>query len=219
MRKDNFFIEYAATLENSWVETDKLKQDILYFFVKRCIDILFAITGLFITSPIILIFAILIKIESKGPAFFFQERVGYQGKYFNVIKLRSMTLDAEKNGAQWAQQNDPRVTKIGAFIRKTRIDELPQLINIIVGDMSVVGPRPERPIFTAQFNQEIPGFIERLTVKPGLTGWAQINGGYDLTPEQKLKLDDYYIKNYCLSLDIKIILKTVLICFSGDGAR
>lgn len=130
-----------------------------------------------------------------------------------------MGVDAEKNGAQWAQKNDPRVTKVGAFIRKTRIDELPQLWNILIGEMSLVGPRPERPLFTAQFNEEIPGFIDRLKVTPGLTGWAQINGGYDISPEEKINLDRYYINNQSYWLDIKIVLKTVKVCVTGNGAR
>lgn len=130
-----------------------------------------------------------------------------------------MGVNAEKNGAQWATKNDPRVTKVGAFIRKTRIDELPQLFNVLKGDMSLIGPRPERPMFTAQFNEEIPGFIDRLQVKPGITGWAQVNGGYDITPREKLELDRYYINNMSFWLDLKIILKTIKVCITGDGAR
>src|SRR5699024_7760636 len=113
------------------------------------------------------------------------------------------------NGAKWALANDPRVTRVGKFIRKTRIDELPQVINIIKGDMSLVGPRPERPMFTAEFSKEIPGFTKRLSVKPGLTGWAQVNGGYDITPEEKLNLDLYYINNKSLKTDLSILFKTI----------
>jgi len=166
-----------------------------------------------------LIIGILIKIESPGPVFYKQVRVGLHGNYFNVIKLRSMKVDAENNGAQWAEKDDPRVTKIGKFIRRTRIDELPQLWNVLVGDMSLIGPRPERPMFTAQFNEEIPGFVERLKVKPGITGWAQVNGGYDLTPKEKLILDKYYINNMNFLLDLKIIIKTIKIVITGYGAR
>lgn len=190
-----------------------------YFFIKRVFDIILSTLGIIVSAPIILLFFILIKVETPGPAFFFQERVGLGGKYFNVIKLRSMGIDAEKNGAQWAQENDPRVTIIGSFIRKTRIDELPQLFNVFKGDMTLVGPRPERPVFTAQFNQEIPGFVMRLRVKPGITGWAQINGGYDITPKQKLELDNYYIKNMSFWMDLKILLFTVVVCLTGNGAR
>lgn len=171
------------------------------------------------TLPLIVIFGILIKLESEGPIFFRQERVGQHGKYFYVIKLRSMKDDAEKNGAQWAERDDPRVTKVGKFIRKTRIDELPQLWNVLKGDMSLIGPRPERPMFTAQFNNQIPVFVERLIVKPGLTGWAQVNGGYDITPREKLKYDLYYINNMNLLLDLKIILLTIKVVFTGNGAR
>ncbi|ALF11970.1 UDP-phosphate N-acetylgalactosaminyl-1-phosphate transferase [Parageobacillus thermoglucosidasius] len=190
-----------------------------YPYVKRFLDILLSLLALPIAIPIILIFAIIIKLETPGPAFFLQERVGLHGKYFKVIKLRSMGVNAEKNGAQWATKNDPRVTKVGAFIRKTRIDELPQLFNVLKGDMSLIGPRPERPMFTAQFNKEIPGFIDRLQVKPGITGWAQVNGGYDITPREKLELDRYYINNISFWLDLKIILKTIKVCITGDGAR
>lgn len=171
------------------------------------------------TLPLIVIFGILIKLESEGPIFFRQERVGQHGKYFYVIKLRSMKDDAEKNGAQWAERDDPKVTKVGKFIRKTRIDELPQLWNVLKGDMSLIGPRPERPMFTAQFNNQIPVFVERLIVKPGLTGWAQVNGGYDITPREKLKYDLYYINNMNLLLDLKIILLTIKVVFTGNGAR
>ncbi|MEH6908136.1 exopolysaccharide biosynthesis polyprenyl glycosylphosphotransferase [Neobacillus drentensis] len=190
-----------------------------YFFLKRVFDIILSTLGLITSAPVIIFFIIFIKVETPGPAFFFQERVGLGGKYFNVIKLRSMGIDAEKNGAQWAQKNDPRVTRIGSFIRKTRIDELPQLYNVLKGDMTLVGPRPERPVFTAQFNEEIPGFVMRLRVKPGITGWAQINGGYDITPKQKLELDNYYIRNMSFWMDLKILLITALVCLTGNGAR
>ncbi|OQP10122.1 sugar transferase [Geobacillus thermoleovorans] len=190
-----------------------------YPYIKRFLDIVFSLLALPVAIPIIVIFAIIIKLETPGPAFFLQERVGLHGKYFKVIKLRSMEVNAEKNGAQWAAKNDPRVTRVGAFIRKTRIDELPQLFNVLKGDMSLIGPRPERPMFTAQFNEEIPGFIDRLQVKPGITGWAQVNGGYDITPREKLELDRYYIHNMSFWLDLKIIFKTIKVCLTGDGAR
>jgi exopolysaccharide biosynthesis polyprenyl glycosylphosphotransferase len=214
----DFFHEYAASLTEG--RKDIIKRDINYYLVfKRIFDIVLSLIGLIISSPIILVFSILIKLETPGPVFFLQERVGLNGKYFMVIKLRSMGIDAEKNGAKWAEKNDPRVTKIGAFIRKTRIDEIPQFINILIGDMSLVGPRPERPMFTAQFNEEIPGFIRRLEAKPGLTGWAQINGGYDISPREKFILDCYYIENRGFNLDLKILLRTVKVCLTGSGAR
>lgn len=191
----------------------------IYSTTKHIGDILVALFLLILTAPVLLLFCILIKLESKGPAFFLQERVGIHGKNFNIIKLRSMRNDAEKDGAQWAVKNDPRVTRIGIFIRKTRIDEIPQLINVLKGEMSLIGPRPERPIFTKKFSDEIPGFEKRLSVKPGLTGWAQVNGGYDITPYEKLLLDLYYIQRISFVLDMKILLKTIKVVFTGDGAR
>jgi len=214
----DLFQEYAATLENS-LEIITGEKRTFYTVIKRVIDILFSLIGLIITFPAIILFSILIKLETPGTVFFLQERVGLNGRYFTIIKLRSMGIDAEKNGAKWAEKNDPRVTKVGAFIRKTRIDEIPQLWNVLIGEMSLIGPRPERPMFTAKFNDEIPGFVERLKVKPGITGWAQINGGYDITPEEKLHLDLYYIKNLSFLIDIKIIIKTVKVIITGEGAR
>jgi exopolysaccharide biosynthesis polyprenyl glycosylphosphotransferase len=217
-KKSDFFKEYAVALDVEKLERQRTNVR-FYPYVKRFLDLLLSLLALPVAIPIILIFAVIIKLETPGPAFFLQERVGLHGKYFKVIKLRSMGVNAEKNGAQWATKNDPRVTKVGAFIRKTRIDELPQLFNVLKGDMSLIGPRPERPIFTAQFNEEIPGFIDRLQVKPGITGWAQVNGGYDITPREKLELDLYYINNMSFLLDLKIILKTIKVCITGDGAR
>lgn len=188
-------------------------------FWKRLFDILFSCIGIILSIPIILIFSLLIKLETPGPAFYKQQRVGLNGRYFEVVKLRSMRIDAEENGPQWARQNDSRVTKVGSFIRKTRIDELPQFLNVLKGEMSIIGPRPERPFFTYQFNEETPGFVNRLLEKPGLTGVAQINGGYELTPKEKLKLDMWYINNISFTLDIKVFLKTIRVIFTGDGAR
>jgi len=190
-----------------------------YTYIKRFMDILLSLIGLIVSFPIVFVAVVLIKLESKGPAFYKQERLGLNGKSFQVIKLRSMRIDAEKNGAQWATKNDPRITRIGAFIRKTRIDELPQLFNILKGDMSIVGPRPERPMFTEEFSKEIPGFKMRLKVKPGLTGWAQVNGGYDITPKEKLQLDIYYIQERNIRLDFLIVFKTIKVVLTGDGAR
>ncbi len=187
--------------------------------IKRVLDIVLALIGMVMCLPIIILFGILIKLESGGPVIFKQERNGRDGQVFYIYKLRSMYVDAEKNGPMWAEQEDKRITKVGRFIRRTRIDELPQFINIINGEMSIVGPRPERPFFTEKFNEEIPGFIYRLCVKPGLTGLAQVNGGYELTPEQKLKLDLMYICEMSLMLDLKIILMTVAVILSGNGAR
>ena len=128
-------------------------------------------------------------------------------------------MDAEINGPQWASTDDPRITKLGHFLRKTRIDELPQFVNVLRGDMSLVGPRPERAFFLVKFNHEVPGFTNRLTVKPGLTGWAQVNGGYELTPKEKLVLDLHYIEHRSIMLDIRIMFKTIKVVLTGEGAR
>lgn len=206
----NFDAIYVDKLENSKP---------LYEFVKRLFDIVLSLFAAIFAIPIVLITCLIVVMESKGSPIYLQERLGKNGVKFNIYKIRSMRIDAEKNGPQWANKNDDRVTKVGKFIRKTRIDELPQLYNVLKGDMTIVGPRPERPIFTYQFEQETPGFVNRLQVKPGLTGLAQVNGGYELNYKDKLKLDMEYIKNRGFLLDIKIILKTFLIVFSGEGAR
>lgn len=195
------------------------KESIIYNVYSRILDICLSLIGLVIGIPLIIIFGILIKFEDNGPIIYKQERVGKHGKLFNVYKVRSMKVDAEKYGAQWAQDNDPRILKVGNFIRKTRIDEIPQLFNILKGDMSIIGPRPERPMFTMQFNEDIDGFVNRLLVKPGLTGWAQVNGGYEMTPEEKLKWDLDYIQSRNLFMDIRIIFMTVKVVLTGDGAR
>ena len=195
-------------------------EKLIYSIYKRMLDILASIIGLIIGIPLIVIFGLIVKMEDRGPIFYKQERLGKNLKVFYIYKIRSMRVDAEKiGGAQWAQKDDPRITKTGKFIRKTRIDEIPQLFNILKGDMRLIGPRPERPELTYKFEKEIPGFIKRLKVKPGLTGLAQVNGGYEITPNEKLKWDLIYIKNRNIIMDIKIILKTVRVIFTGDGAR
>lgn len=199
-------------------ENCSLKEN-LYKVYRRSLDITLSIIGLIIGIPLILLFGIFITLDTQGHIFYSQERLGKEGKIFKIYKLRSMHYDAEKHGAQWAEKHDSRVTKVGKFIRKTRIDEIPQLFNILKGDMSVIGPRPERPIFATEFHNEIPGFIDRLEVKPGLTGWAQVNGGYDLSPSEKLELDMYYINNRSVKMDMIILLKTIKIIFTGHGAR
>lgn len=191
----------------------------MYSFFRRIFDIILSSISLIIVIPIIFIASILIVIESPGNPFYVQKRMGLMGREFNLIKLRSMRLDAEKNGARWAEKNDPRITKLGKFIRKTRIDELPQIFNILKGDMSVIGPRPERKIFVEEFSKEIPCFPKRLEIYPGLTGWAQVNGGYDISPQEKLELDLFYISNRNILLDIKIIFLTIKIVITGEGAR
>jgi exopolysaccharide biosynthesis polyprenyl glycosylphosphotransferase len=187
--------------------------------VNRVFDIVVGLIGILISIPVILVFGLLIKMEDGGPVFYTQERVGRYGKHFTLYKLRSMKVNAEDNGAQWADVDDPRITRIGRFIRRTRIDEWPQFLNVILGDMSMVGPRPERPEFVVEFDQKIPGFIERLSVKPGLTGWAQVNGGYDISAQEKLELDLWYIQNRSFYLNLSILCKTFKVLLTGVGAR
>lgn len=217
MDVSNFDYKDTELIEE--IDYNIVKGSILFDMYQRILDIILSSIGLLIGIPLIFIFGILIKIEDKGPITYKQERMGKGGKTFYIYKLRSMRIDAEKFGAQWATKDDPRITKVGNFIRKTRIDEIPQLFNILKGDMSIIGPRPERPSFTIEFNHDIPGFINRLAVKPGLTGWAQVNGGYDITPEEKLKADMYYIKHRGFLIDMNILLKTVKVIFTGEGAR
>ncbi|MGD6957328.1 sugar transferase [Rossellomorea aquimaris] len=207
MNDDVFFIE-----NNSLSSATHL-------MVRRLFDIVLAIAGLVVAFPLLVIFSIAIKLDTKGTVFYRQERVGVKGKYFKLLKLRTMEMDAETDGPRWAGINDPRVTRIGRYLRKTRIDELPQLINVLKGDMSMIGPRPERPVFTEIFNQKTPGFIKRLAIKPGLTGWAQVNGGYDITPEEKLAYDLEYIRKRNFFLDVKILLLTFKVVMTGEGAR
>jgi len=190
--------------------------------LKRLFDIVASGLVLLITAPVILLFALLVRLDSKGPAFYRQTRVGLYGQPFNVIKLRSMRTDAEAAGAQWAAKNDPRVTRIGNFIRKTRIDELPQLWTVLKGEMSFVGPRPERPEFVADLEQQLPYYAERHMVKPGITGWAQINYPYGASIEDarhKLEYDLYYAKNYTPFLDLLILLQTLRVVLWNEGAR
>jgi sugar transferase (PEP-CTERM system associated) len=189
---------------------------------KRLFDVIASLLLLVITAPIILLFAVLVKLDSKGPAFFRQTRVGLFGEPFDIIKLRSMRTDAEVNGAQWASKNDPRVTRLGRFIRKVRIDELPQTWTVLKGEMSFVGPRPERPEFVADLEDQLSYYAERHMVKPGITGWAQVNYPYGASIEDsrhKLEYDLYYAKNYTPFLDLIIILQTLRVVMLGEGAR
>ncbi len=197
----------------------KPKKKPFYSFVKRLTDIVVSLIGLAVAFVPMIIIGIIICADSKGPAIFKQERLGLNGKPFMLYKFRSMYLDAEDEGAKWASENDTRCTRVGAFLRKSRIDELPQLLNILCGDMSLVGPRPERSYFYNEFEKTIHGFSHRLNVRPGLTGLAQVSGGYDLLPEEKIVYDMEYIENRSLWLDLKCIFKTVAVVFTFDGAR
>ena len=189
---------------------------------KRAFDILASGFLLLLTFPLIALFAIAIKLDSSGPAFFRQKRVGLYGQTFELIKLRSMCTDAEKDGSKWAQENDPRITRIGAFIRKVRIDELPQVWTVLLGHMSFVGPRPEVPTFVNDLEDKLPYYAERHMVKPGITGWAQINFPYGASIEDsrhKLEYDLYYAKNYTPFLDLLIMLQTLRAVMWPEGAR
>ncbi|HMO69904.1 MAG TPA: exopolysaccharide biosynthesis polyprenyl glycosylphosphotransferase, partial [Novosphingobium sp.] len=182
---------------------------------KRIFDILASLVLLALTAPVIALFAMLVKLDSKGPAFFRQIRVGLYGQNFELIKLRSMRVDAEAAGAQWAQKDDPRVTRLGKFIRKVRIDELPQAWSVLKGEMSFVGPRPERPEFVADLEDQLPYYAERHMVKPGITGWAQVNYPYGASIEDsrhKLEYDLYYA-------NLLIILQTLRVVLWHEGAR
>lgn len=191
----------------------------LYDSVKRIGDVSLSILLFLVLSPLICILAILIKLDSSGPVIFSQERLGKDGVPFLIYKFRSMKVDAEKDGPQWASENDNRCTRVGKILRKARLDEIPQLLNILEGDMSFVGPRPEREYFYKKFESYIPEFRNRLAVKPGLTGLAQVNGGYDLRPEEKIVYDMKYIEQKSFRLDMECMLKTFTLIFTHKGAR
>ena len=190
-----------------------------YRFVKRAFDIVSCSAALVICAIPMAVIAILVKADSPGPVFYKQERVGFNGNPVVVVKFRSMRVDAEKNGAQWAKDGDSRITKIGGFLRRTRLDEIPQFAAVVKGDLSLVGPRPEREVFCREFERYIHGFSQRTMVKPGITGLAQVNGGYDLLPAEKVLYDLDYIKRRSVGLDCQVILKTIGVLFSHKGAR
>lgn len=190
---------------------------------KRAVDLFASVVLLIVTLPFSLLAAVCIKLTSPGPAVFRQERVGQHGETFMLYKFRSMRLDAERDGKpRWATDNDPRVTRVGRIIRKLRIDEIPQIFNVLKGDMSFVGPRPERPFFVEALTRELPYYAERHTVRPGITGWAQVNYPYGASVEdakQKAQYDLYYIKNFSVFLDILILIKTIRVILFPAGAR
>lgn len=200
-------------------KNEKLCECTRYLFTKRVFDLVISAISLVLLSVPMGVIAIAIRLDSPGGAIFRQERLGKNGDVFTMYKFRSMRINAEENGPQWAKKDDPRCTRVGCLLRNSRLDELPQLLNIFRGDMSFVGPRPERACFYEAFEQYIPEFRNRLAVRPGLTGLAQISGGYDLLPEEKIVFDMEYIRNQSIKMDLYCILKTMCVVFSHDGAR
>lgn len=214
-------VEYLSA---SWlIFGDGFNQGAWRTAVKRVFDIVSATLLCLFSAPLMLLAAVCIKLESRGPMLYRQDRVGQNGQSFSIAKFRSMRTDAEKDGKPvWAATNDDRITRVGRIIRRLRIDELPQLFNVLRGDMSLVGPRPERPFFVDRLTQEIPFYALRHSVKPGVTGWAQVRYAYGATIEEsqeKLQFDLYYVKNHTLFLDLVILLETVGVVLTGKGAR
>lgn len=210
-------------LRPSWfIFSDGFVRNKFTLRLKRVTDLVVAALGLLLAAPLMAIIAVLIKLDSKGPVFYTQDRVGEAWKDFTLYKFRSMVKDAEALGPQWAKDRDPRVTRVGRLIRKYRLDELPQLINVLKGDLSMVGPRPERRVFVTELAKEIPFYPQRLCVKPGVTGWAQIKFHYGASKDdtvEKLQYDLYYMKHMSLLFDLSILLDTVAVVLSGKGAK
>ena len=213
-------LPYESDREYYIEDLGEVKDKPFYAFVKRAFDILFAAVCLLLLAVPMLVIAVIVKLSSPGKALYYQERLGRNGKRVYIIKFRTMRMDAEADGLRWSLgDDDPRITPVGRVLRKTHLDELPQLWCILTGDMSVVGPRPERPEYYDRFEQYIHGFRERLKVKPGLTGLAQVRGGYYLKPEEKILYDVEYIKNRSLWLDLKVVLETVKVVFCCEGVK
>jgi sugar transferase (PEP-CTERM system associated) len=229
-------LDLAAFYERSHAEVpvDSLKASWLVYgngfvqgparrLAKRTFDVLSSAFLLLVASPVMLLAAAAIKLDSRGPVFYRQERVGLGGRTFQCVKFRSMRTDAESDGvARWATKNDSRITRVGAFMRKTRIDELPQLISVLKGEMSIVGPRPERPEFVAKLKGQIPFYDLRHGVKPGVTGWAQVRYSYGASLEdarRKHQFDLYYLKNNTLLMDLQILIETVTVVLFREGAQ
>jgi sugar transferase (PEP-CTERM system associated) len=214
----------VAALKASWlIYGEGFRQNWGRRVVKRCFDVFASALLLLVGIPVMIVTAVAIFLESGGPILFVQERVGLGGRVFRVIKFRSMRIDAEEDGKpRWASSNDSRVTRVGRFIRRMRIDELPQIFNVLKGEMSFVGPRPERPYFVNTLTGQIPFYGARHTLKPGLTGWAQVRCHYGASIEEaakKLQYDLYYVKNHTLLLDLAILVRTIRVVLSGEGAH
>ena len=220
--RENGRIDIEA-LQPSWlIYSDGFRLSPLNNFLKRTFDVVTSLGLLLFVLPVMAITALAVRFESRGPVLYRQERTGLGGQGFTLMKFRSMRDDAERDGIRWAANSDPRVTRVGGFIRKFRIDELPQLFNVLKGDMSFVGPRPERPFFVDQLTKQIPFYGERHSVKPGITGWAQVNYPYGASIEDakhKLAYDLYYVKNRTLFLDLVILVHTVRVILFSEGAR
>ena len=206
------------------IEIEKLDPSVLngrwgYRFVKRAFDVFASSSALVVCAVPMAVIALLVKRDSPGPVFYRQERVGHNGQPFMLVKFRTMYEDAEINGPQWAEAVDERVTSVGHVLRSTRLDEIPQFAQVVTGKLSLVGPRPERPVFAEAFEEYIPGFWQRTLVRPGISGLAQVMGGYDLRPAEKVVFDIEYIKRQSVVLDLKVMLKTLKVVFTGEGAR
>jgi exopolysaccharide biosynthesis polyprenyl glycosylphosphotransferase len=188
--------------------------------IKRTIDVLGALIGILLLGWLMLLILILVKLQDGGSAIYKQKRVGVNDRSFSLYKFRTMVIDAEKDGAQWTVKGDSRITRLGKYLRAARLDELPQLFNVLRGDMSLIGPRPERPSFVAQLEEKIPFYSYRHAVKPGITGWAQVMypyGASEEDAERKLEYDLYYIRHFTLMLDMFIVLRTLRVVFFGKG--
>lgn len=198
------------------------RRGIVSVMCKRLFDVVVSVAGLAALIPLFVIIAAIIRLDSPGPVLFKQVRVGLRGRLFSIWKFRSMQQDAEKSGPRWAQANDPRVSRVGYWLRKMRFDEIPQLVNVLRGEMSLVGPRPERPVFVQELRSTIPYYDIRHTVRPGITGWAQVKFRYGASAEDahvKLEYDLFYVKNFSLLLDLKVLVKTIRVVLLGEGAH
>lgn len=222
MERETGKVDLEGFLPSWLIYSEGSTEGQIRLFIKRGIDLFASLVLVMLTAPVVLVAALLVRVTSPGPVLFRQERVGQHGRTFMLYKFRSMRTDAEAGGPKWASENDPRVTPVGKIIRKLRIDELPQIFNVLKGDMSFVGPRPERPVFVEDLARQLPYYAERHTVRPGITGWAQVNYPYGASVEdafQKAQYDLYYIKNFSVFLDILILIKTIRVILFGSGAR
>lgn len=216
---DAEYENYFAKELDYYKDTIKYEPRFFYEFFRRCMDVILCLILAMPAVLLIILFSVIIICDSKGSPIFSQVRVGKDGKLMKIHKLRSMRQDAEKYGQKWAEEDDPRITKVGKIIRKYRIDELPQIFDVLTGKMSLIGPRPEIPALTMQFNKENPGFVTRLLVTPGLSGLAQVYGGYEIKPQEKWIKDNEYIEKRTIGLYFHIFWKTISTVFTGDGAR